>query len=176
MARKKTPSTTKAESIDTRQEFDLAINLIATMSVEINELLAQKEARLQKVAIEEDDIINPKQEKIDTLIKAVEAYAAPRRVEIFGKDKKSAQTSLARFGYRNGQPTLKPMKGWKMDAVINELKSKEKGFCINTKETLNKKVTRSTFKDDELASIGLKIVQKETFFIERLTESMTDEK
>ena len=93
----------------------------------------------------------------------------PRRDELFVKGRKSGTTALTTYGYRLGQPTLKPTKGWTWDKIVALLKTTRRKAYLVTKVTPDKDAIRLHVKPHKLAKLGLEIRQVETFYVERST-------
>lgn len=170
----KTRTTTKAtdqQVIKDRSEFIQTLDDIARKGVELDTLQASKEAALQQVLTDHDPRISELAKEIDRLTKMAEQWAAPRREELFPRGRKSAATALTTYGYRLGQPTLKPAKGWTWDKVVALLKSTRRKAYLTTKVTPDKDAIRLHVKPGKLAKLGLEIRQAETFYVERSTKS-----
>jgi phage host-nuclease inhibitor protein Gam len=91
----------------------------------------------------------------------------------FGKVK-SIDFVHAVIGFRTGTPTLKPMRGWTWDRVLEKMKgSAFWSAWIRTKEEVNKQtllIDRDSLAD-HLPDIGLQVKQDESFYIEpKLTD------
>lgn len=99
-----------------------------------------------------------------------EQWAAPRREELFAKGRKSGTTALTTYGYRLGQPSLKPANGWTWAKVVQLLKTTRRKVYLVTKVTPDKEAIRQHVKPHKLAKLGLKIEQVETFYVERSTQ------
>lgn len=93
----------------------------------------------------------------------------PRRDELFSKGRKSGTTALTTYGYRLGQPSLKPAKGWTWDKIVALLKTTRRKAYLVTKVTPDKDAIRQHVKPHKLAKLGLEIKQVETFYVERST-------
>lgn len=169
----KTRTTTKAtdqQVIKDRAEFCQTLDDIARKGVELDTLQAAKEAALQQVLTDHDPRISAVTKEIDRLTKMAEQWASPRREELFPRGRKSAATALTTYGYRLGQPTLKPAKGWTWDKVVALLKSTRRKAYLTTKVTPDKDAIRLHVKPHKLAKLGLEIKQAETFYVERSTK------
>lgn len=169
----KTRTTTKATAqqvIKDRAEFCQTLDDIARKGVELDTLQAAKETAMQQVLTDHDPKISELTREIDRLTKLAEQWASPRREELFPAGKKSSTTALTTYGYRLGQPTLKPAKGWTWDKVVALLKSTRRKVYLVTKVTPDKEALRQHVKPHKLAKLGLKIEQAETFYVERSTK------
>lgn len=170
----KTRTTTKAtdqQIIRDKAEFINTLDDIARKGVELDILQAAKEATLQQVLTDHDPNISELTREIDRLTKMAEQWAAPRRKELFPTGKKSASTALTTYGYRLGQPSLKPASGWTWDKVTAFLKTTRRKVYLVTKVTPDKEAIRQHVKPNNLAKLGLQIKQDETFYVERSTKS-----
>ena len=161
---------TDQQVITSQEEFINTLDQIARLGVKLDTLQATKETAVQKVLTEHDPEIKKVSGDIDQLTKRAEQWASPRRDELFSKGKKSASTALTTYGYRLGNPSLKPAKGWTWDKVTSLLKSTRRKAYLVTKTTPNKDAIRLHVKPHKLAKLGMEIKQEETFFVERKTE------
>lgn len=169
----KTRTTTKAtdqQVIKDRAEFCQTLDDIARKGVELDTLQAAKEDALQQVLTEHDPRISELAKEIDRLTKMAEQWASPRREELFPAGKKSSTTALTTYGYRLGQPTLKPAQGWTWDKVVALLQATRRKAYLVTKVTPDKEAIRLHVKPNKLAKLGMQIKQEETFYIERSTK------
>ena len=167
-------TTTKAtdqQVIKDQDEFCRTLDDIARKGVELDTLQAAKEAAMQQVLTDHDPKISELTREIDRLTKLAEQWASPRRDELFSKGRKSGTTALTTYGYRLGQPSLKPAKGWTWDKIVALLKTTRRKAYLVTKVTPDKDAIRQHVKPHKLAKLGLKIEQVETFFVERSTKS-----
>lgn len=126
---------------------------------------------MQQVLTEHDPKISELTKEIARLTKMAEQWASPRRADLFTKGRKSGTTALTTYGYRLGQPSLKPAQGWTWDKVVALLKSTRRKAYLVTKVTPDKEAIRLHIKPHKLAKLGMQIKQEETFFVERSTRS-----
>ena len=124
---------------------------------------------MQQVLTDHDPKISELTREIDRLTKLAEQWASPRRDELFARGRKSGTTALTTYGYRLGQPTLKPTKGWTWDKIVALLKTTRRKAYLVTKVTPDKDAIRLHGKPHKLAKLGLEIRQVETFYVERST-------
>ena len=152
-------TTTKAtdqQVIKDKAEFCQTLDDIARKGVEL--VLTEHDPKISELARE-----------IARLTKLAEQWASPRRDELFAKGRKSGTTALTTYGYRLGQPSLKPAKGWTWDKIVALLKSTRRRAYLVTKVTPDKEAIRQHVKPHKLAKLGLEIKQVETFYVERST-------
>lgn len=160
---------TNQHVLATTVDFHKALDRIATLGVDLDAKAADKEKEIQDVTLRHDPAISEITSEMESLMEACELYASPRKKELFGK-LKSAQTSLTIYGYRLGQPTLKTLSGWTWDKVLALLEKSRRKVYIQTKKSVNKEAIRSHVPQRKLCKLGLKIEQKESFYVERKTE------
>lgn len=170
MPRKIKTKATDQQVITSQEEFINTLDQIARLGVKLDTLQATKETAVQKVLTEHDPEIKKVSGDIDQLTKRAEQWASPRRDELFSKGKKSASTALTIYGYRLGNPSLKPAKGWTWDKVVKLLQDTHRKAYLVTKMTPDKEAIRLHVKLHKLAKLGLEIKQEETFYVERATE------
>lgn len=170
MARRTTTKATDRGVITSQEEFIATLDRIARLGVHLDMLQAAKETAMQQVLTEHDPEINDVARGIDQLTKRAEQWASPRRDELFPRGKKSATTALTTYGYRLGNPSLKPAKGWTWDKIVALLKATRRKAYLVTKMTPDKEAIRLHVKPHKLAKLGLEIKQEETFYVERATE------
>lgn len=158
----------KATTFATRAEFEAAVNKIAELEVQFRKLTAKRDARIQEV----QDYFAPDearlQEELKGLLATTEKYADEHRDELFSKEKKSAETPLAVFGYRYGNPTVSLLnRRWTWDQIVKVLKlSRFKNLLREVHEVDKDAVKSAKLSEDDLAAVGMKITQSETFYIE----------
>lgn len=156
-----------APAIESTEQLHATVDTIARLEVEIRGLVAARDKEVQEVLDRHDAVIEQKKKLLKSLTGLSNTYSTAHRVSVFGK-LKSAASALARFGFRNGNPTLKLLnKKHTWESVLGKLKEKEKTQFIRTKEDVDKEaIQKAALPDSELAELGLRIDQGETFFVE----------
>jgi phage host-nuclease inhibitor protein Gam len=157
----------KAPAISNRAAFDAAVDTLARTEVSLREAEARRDARLQAVR----DLFEPEvvslQEQRDGLALAVEKFAEDHRDELFPGKLKSAETPLAAFGFRLGQPTLKLLnRTWTWDRVLEELVARGLSRFVRVKREPDKEGLKLHCDAEQLAAVGCRIDQAEAFFVE----------
>ncbi|MDD3276975.1 MAG: host-nuclease inhibitor Gam family protein [Kiritimatiellales bacterium] len=165
----------KSLGFETRSEFDSALDDVAAMSVSLRKMEADRDEELQAVQEAYNDDILDVKEKIKGLLAQAEKYALSHRAELLPVGKKSGETSLALFGFRTGNPTLALLnKKWTWEEVINALKSMSLSEFIVTKQAADKDALKAKLTDSELAAVGCRVAQSESFWVEpKLEEAKT---
>jgi phage host-nuclease inhibitor protein Gam len=162
----------KSSGFETRGEFVQALDDVASMSVELRKLEAERDAKLQEIQEEYNEEILDVKKKVKGLVAQAEKYALSHRAELFPGEWKSGETSLALFGFRTGNPALVLLnKKWSWEEVIRALKSMSLTEFIVTKENADKDAIKARMSDGELAAIGCRIEQDEAFWVEPKLET-----
>lgn len=158
------------DTIETRKQFDETVDEICRLQLDREEKVTARDRRLAEIMETSNPSIERIGEEIAAKLLLCEKYATTHRDSLFGK-LKSACSSLATFGFRTGNPTLKLLnRKWKWNDVVAALKSSGRFDFVRTKEEPDKDGLKK-LPDDELASIGLRIDQDEAFFIEPKRET-----
>ena len=157
----------KAPTLKTRLEFETVIDGLARATVAHRKATARRDARLQAVREEHESDIAAIQESIDALALTAEKYADENRDELMPGKVKSAETSLATYGFRFGNPTLKVLsKSWTWERVVKELEGRLLAHFIRTTKEPDKEAMRLRLTPEQLAGVGCRVTQSETFYIE----------
>lgn len=150
----------------THQEFEECVNEIARKKVQLNAINAERE---QKIAAINESV----KEDVDSLTREIKAltakclpHAKEHRTEIFGTEKKSAETPLALFSLCINPPSLKPYSSATWTKVFELVKEKERYEYIAHVPELNREklktdmINKEWTKDPELR---VRIVHEESF-------------
>jgi len=165
-AKKKTTPVIESDS-----ELHKVIDHIARLEVSIRARIASRDDAVNQVLAVHDKEIELEKTVMSGLLKVAGAYSDAHRPSLFSAGMKSAASALARFGFRSGNPTLKPLnKKWTMDIVL--VKLKELGKWTRTVVEIDKEAIHAAHLSDvELAEIGLRIDSGEKFFVEPKSET-----
>jgi phage host-nuclease inhibitor protein Gam len=151
--------------IETRAQFDSTVDSICRLQLDREERITERDRLIADVREKHDPEIERLGEEISAKLVLCEKFATTHRETLFGKIK-SAASSLGIFGFRIGNPTLKLLnRKWKWTDVVATLKATGRLDLIITKEDPDKNGLKK-LAAEELATIGLRIDQDETFFIE----------
>jgi phage host-nuclease inhibitor protein Gam len=151
--------------IETRAQFDSTVDAICKLQLDREERVTERDRLIAEIREKHDTEIERIGEEISAKLVLCEKYATTHRETLFGK-LKSAASSLGLFGFRTGNPTLKLLnRKWKWTDVVATLKATGRLDLIITKEDPDKNGLKK-LPEAELATIGLRIDQEETFFIE----------
>ena len=143
---------------------------------------AKSEAEIRKINAEIDlaaqKLREKHQDKLENLGKIktesfdVVMQYAEENPQLFEK-KRSVETPFGNIGYRLGTPKLDRRKGFTWSACLELLKSKFPQF-VKVKEDINKEalLADKTLSDNDLKTVGVEIVQNDTFYIDLKTEEV----
>ena len=159
----------KAPSLKTRAEFDTAVDELARLTVELRRAEARRDTKIQVVRDELEPACVAIKDQITGLALVAEKFAEAHREELLPGKIKSAETPLAVFGFRLGQPTLLLLnKKCSWAGVVLAAKSLGLGQLIRkSEEEPNKDAIKAAkLSDATLAQLGVRINQSESFFVE----------
>lgn len=156
-------------AIENDDQLLATVDDIARLEVSIRAREAKRDAAIQLVRIEHDTQIEQDKARLSSLMKLSATYSTVHRQSLFGSAK-SAASALARFGFRAGNPTLKPLnKKWTMESVLEKLKALGK-FTRTVVEMDKESIHVAKLSDVQLAELGLRIDSGERFFVESKSE------
>lgn len=158
----------KAPSLKSRAEFESIVDTLSEATVSLRKLEARRDAKLQGVREEHEPAIGTLKDEIDAMALTLEKYASEHRDELMPGKIKSAETALATYGFRFGNPTLKLMNhSWNWDKVVAALKEKlGMPQFVKVTEEPDKEGMKLRLCDEELAYVGCRVTQSETFYVE----------
>jgi phage host-nuclease inhibitor protein Gam len=154
-------------TILTREQFELNVDIVAQLQIDMQSIIAERNDRVQRVQETYNVQIESIKKEIDLCLKTAGLYASQNRALLLNNEQKSSETALARFGFRTGQPTVKPIQKIKEEELANELR--KDGYKEYTDEsyTLNKPAIKKGIEAGVQKLLSLfKIVQNETFYVE----------
>lgn len=158
----------KAPSLSSRIEFERCVDDLARTTVALRKLEARRDDKLQQVRAEWEPSVREASARTESLTLLVEKYAEEHREELLPGKLKSAETSLAVFGFRLGNPTLKLLNrrcSW--EGVVAALKLLGLAQFVRTVEEADKDgIKGANLPKDQLDQLGVKIDQVETFYVE----------
>lgn len=156
-----------APALKTRADVEAILNEIALTTINRNKALLAMDQQITAIRERHEATINQCNTALEQKTELIRAWAEAHPEE-FGKAK-SLDLFHALIGWRTGQPTLKTLKGWTWDAVLEAVRNLGFQKYIRTKEELNKQAMlaeRDLFTEDGLRQLGLRLAQQESFFVE----------
>ncbi|MDD2763452.1 MAG: host-nuclease inhibitor Gam family protein [Opitutaceae bacterium] len=157
-----------------RDEFTAAVDAAARITVDLRKLEAVRDARIQAVQAEYSDPVEAMQALLTVLVAQAEKFAEEHQCELMLGKARSAETALARYGFRTGMPQLKLLAKWTWEEVVECLDSRGlSADFIRVKREPDKAAMIAALttkgilgESTEPALVGVRLVQAETFYIE----------
>lgn len=151
----------------TRIEFDLCVDQIAALQLEVDEERATLNAEMAMLQEAAKSTIASKEADITAKLAAAEKYAETERDSLFPGKEKTAKTALAQFGFRLSPPALKPLSSaWPAARSIETIMADGSDQFLSIKTTLDKDRLKADLDDAGLARYGLRKVTRDEFWIE----------
>ncbi|QYM80255.1 host-nuclease inhibitor Gam family protein [Horticoccus luteus] len=167
----------KAPSLSSRIEFDRCVDDLARTTVALRKLEARRDEKIQAVRAEWEPGVREAGARVEALTLLVEKYAEEHRDELLPGKAKSAETALAFFGFRLGQPTLKLLnRSWTWEKVVEVLDARHLLTFIRMRREPDKDALKQQLDAEQLAAVGCRVDQAETFFVEPKEQSSTEAK
>lgn len=143
----------------------------AKSEAEIRKINAEIDLAAQKLREKYADKLNTLQTSKEESFEVVMQYAEENQ-DLFAK-KRSCETPYGVIGYRLGTPKLNPRRGFKWAGVLDLIKDNMPKF-VKVKEDINKEaiLADKDLTDNDLRTIGVEIVQEDTFYIDLKTEGV----
>lgn len=167
----KKPKRIKAPVLLTRDEFEIIIDRIATCTTALRKQEADRDDDIQRVQAAYAREIGRLTDYIAADAALCEKYAEAHRDELLPGKAKSAETPLARYGFRTGMPQLKLKSKVTWEKVVEVLQDEKRILWLRTKvEAAKDAILAACQARPETAEIadriGIRVVQDETFYIE----------
>jgi phage host-nuclease inhibitor protein Gam len=155
----------------TRSDIDLLLSDLQLTCANEQRILALKNEQIAKVEQSYALDLAALDTAKATLTGQIQRWAEANPAE-FGK-KKSIETPCGKFGFRTGTPKLSPLnRKWTWASILAAMKSNPfwAGW-VRIKEEVDKEkiladARPSELSTDLLATVGIRVTQDETFFIE----------
>lgn len=159
----KVSATTK---ISTRAEAELKLGEIAQLKLNSRRLAVVMDQQINAIREKYQPSLDAMAAELEAITEGLRAWADANQAE-FGK-LRSLKTTLGRMGWRVGMPKLKTLSGVKWEAVMARLKTDAPEY-VRTKEEIDKEgiiANRERLGAELLKSLGVRVVQDETFYVE----------
>lgn len=191
----KKTSRIKAIGLASREEFTATVNRIADLQAQANVITTRRDAILQRIKAKFDERLKPLVGELKAKVQLASAYGIAHRTDLLPKDRKSVDLAQATYGFRTGNRTVEFLDETFDEAkVIELLKAKSLEEYVEEVEVMLRAKILADCEDDlhlhtlafgdgdaitipaekiPLADVGLKIVQKETFYIAPKVETGT---
>ena len=158
----------KSTGLATKLDFEIAIDRVAYATTELRAAEAERDAAVQAAQATHAERISELQDEIKAKAALCEKFADEHRADLLPGKAKSNETPFARYGFRDGNPTLKLLnKKCSWDSVVAGLKLLGLKKFIRTFEEPDKDgIKTAQLTQDKMDMLGLRIAQSETFYIE----------
>jgi phage host-nuclease inhibitor protein Gam len=166
----------KLPQLKSREEFIEAVDEVALLTTSIRNLETHRDGDIQTVQNQYGEAIAEIQVRVTAAVAQAEAFAEAHQCELMLGKARSAETALARYGFRTGMPQLKLKSKVTWGMVVNTLLRERRSMWLRTKiEAAKDAIIAACQARAETAAIaeriGMKVVQEETFYIEPKVES-----
>jgi phage host-nuclease inhibitor protein Gam len=153
--------------IETQEDLRSAANEVAVLMLEERNRKNAMDAALQAVR----DIHEPSLARLACEIEVRTEMCAEyctQHPDLMPNGAKSIDLGQSVIGFRTGTPKVKLLRRWTAAAALTAVKARKWFELVRTIEELDKEavIARRVDLGDALASVGLSVVQEETFYIQ----------
>jgi phage host-nuclease inhibitor protein Gam len=163
----------KIPKFKSREEFLSAVDEAARITVDIQSLEASLATRIQEAQEHYGPAITGRKADLTAIFVQAEKFAEEHQCELLLGKARSAETPLARYGFRTGMPQVKTLSRWTFTQVLEALVlvGAKMAAYVRTKKELDKDAilaasARGALTAADLAVLGMKVAQEEAFFID----------
>lgn len=159
----------------TREQMETAFGAYAEATAQAAQIMAALEKKIVELReAASNDLAKWTDQKEQARAK-IEAFAMEHRADLFAKTK-SLKTVHGVLGFRTGMPRLQRRRGFTWAVVLELLKVKAPSYVKTTEDVAKDRLLAD--RDNEvlaalMPSLGIEVVQDETFYIEPKTEDST---
>jgi phage host-nuclease inhibitor protein Gam len=154
------------------EEVDTALSEIADIERDLGRVEAQMNKHIDRVKADAEKIAEPLRRRVAALENALTVYGETHKAELFDK-RRSIELAFGTIGFRQSSE-LKPLPKMKWDDVLALIKQKRVLTFIRVKEEVNKEAFDKLQSAEELAVLGVRRVEKDTFWYETKKEEVKD--
>jgi phage host-nuclease inhibitor protein Gam len=149
-------------AIVTREEMEMVVADIASLTITKDNLTVQMDGHIQEVRERYDILLATVDIELEKKMALAKEWAEANQ-EAFGQAK-SLDMTHGTVGFRTGMPKLKLLSGWTWDKVMERVSDP----YLRTEKTINKELIlgeREQLGDAGLRMMGVKVVQDESFYV-----------
>jgi phage host-nuclease inhibitor protein Gam len=155
--------------VATRADAERILGDIAASTASLNAAKARLDQRLTAIRQEHEGTIDELAKRIEALSGLLQQWAEASPEEFAGK--KSIDFIHGRLGFRTGTPKLKTLSGWTWERVLGVVAP----VFVRIKREVDKEAllanyAQGTSSDADLRTIGVRVVQDESFFVDPKVE------
>lgn len=162
------------EGIKTREEMEMVVETITRATIARDALVAEMDHELTEIRARYEPQVTAYGQEIDRAMVLARGWSDANPGE-FGP-RRSIEMVHGAVGYRTGTPKLKTLAGWTWDRVLESLRGSNFKEAIRSKEEVDKEfilANRDRISAERMKSIGVKVVQDETFFVDPKREEVS---
>lgn len=169
------PQTEQKTTLKSWSEVDQLLKAIASI----------ESKKMQEESAMNDKILRANQDHMPTLDKLnAEKLGYERDIQLYCdgqkdefKDARSKTLNYGVVGFRKGTGALKTLKGFTWEAVKKVIEaSKKYSAYIKTKTDIDKNaILSSDMKPDQMAKLGVQVVQEDSFYYEAYLKSSSEQ-
>lgn len=155
-------------AIETREELERVAGEVSAMLLGRENIQNRMDAEILEVRERYEQVIASMGEEIKPLLADLQAWAEEHRLDTF-QERKSLELVHATIGFRIGMPRLALRRGIKWALVLEFLKARLGGRFVRVKHEIDKDALlaeRDALGKEKLASLGVEVVQDESFYVE----------
>lgn len=149
-----------------RSEAEAVLEQVRLLAIRRQRLMLDREEAVAQIDARVKPALDELEEQLTGMTAVLEDWADGNAQE-FG-DKKSLACLHGEMGWRMGNPTLKPIKGWTWDRVLERLKQRGDVY-VRRVEEVNKETIlsdRESLGAEVLGQMGVYVSQKNTFWVQ----------
>jgi phage host-nuclease inhibitor protein Gam len=168
----------KIPKFKSREEFIASVDAAARLTVEIRSMEAARDRRVQQIQDEYAGALDVQESQLIAIVAQAEKFAEEHQCELMLGKARSAETALARYGFRVGMPQLKTLAKWTWKKALREIQALNLDCFVRSKPELDRAAIIGSTKEGQLcfasatigsiplSNFGMKVVQEEAFFID----------
>jgi phage host-nuclease inhibitor protein Gam len=163
--------------IDTREDAERHVGVASGLQLQINRLKIEMDTELLAIRKRYEGMLDMRERELDRVALSLESWAN-RNPQEFPAGRKSIEFVHGIVGFRTGTPKVKKGKKFPSLEAIAEVMASlpwARKYIKRQVSTVNKEALiadRDVLTAEQLNTLGLQIVQDESFYIEPKTEEL----
>jgi phage host-nuclease inhibitor protein Gam len=163
--------------IDTREDAERHVGIAAGLQNQVNDLKVKMDNELLSVRKRYEGLVDTRSQELDRIVLSLESWAN-RNPQEFTAGRKSIEFVHGVIGFRTGTPKVKKGRKFPSFEAIADVMAAlpwARKYVKHAAATVNKEALiadRGQLTAEQLNTLGLQIVQDETFFVEPKVETL----
>jgi phage host-nuclease inhibitor protein Gam len=156
----------------TELQYEQSLAEYAGNAAQLRKLEAELDQEIADLTEEFDTDINILTKKNELLMAVIKGYVVVNKDSLIPEGKKSFDTLYGKVGFRLSTPSVKPLRSLKWEELVILTKATLPGYIRTVDEVDKAKIIADRDKEGmkaKLETIGMKVSQTESFFIELKT-------